>query len=233
MKPDGTVAEVLANEARFAVVCGDAVEVMRTLPDGCVDAVIMDPPYGVDIAEWDSDLPPQEWLDHCLRVSRGSVLWFGSGSRVIDFARYAPKPDRVMVWAPRFTLSRGAAHGMLYRWHVLAAWRPKSVGGRVHCDVLTHATGGHNEWNHSCTKPLPLMRDLVAAFAPEGGIVADFTAGSGTTGVAAVVEGRRAVLVEQDNGHAATCRRRLAETEPGKGTRKAKQLGLFAKAGAT
>jgi hypothetical protein len=35
VKAEGTVAEVLADEARFAVVCGDAVEVMRTLPDGC------------------------------------------------------------------------------------------------------------------------------------------------------------------------------------------------------
>lgn len=58
--------------------------------------------------------------------------------------------------------------------------------------------------------------------------VADWHAGSGTTGVAALLEGRRVILVERNPEHAETCRRRLAETLPGEGSRKAKQLGLFA-----
>ena len=228
MNAEGTVAEVLAGAARFAVVCGDAEDVWPTIADDAVDATIMDPPYGIDIAEWDGDLPPQAWLDHCLRISRGPVLWFGAAVRVLDFVHYAPRPDRVLTWAPSFALSRSASHGMLYRWHPIAAWRPKAEGGRVHCDVLRHPTDGRNTWNHPCTKPVKLMRDLVAAFVPMGGIVADFTAGSGATGVGALLEGRRVILVERDPEHAATCRRRLAETVPGEGTRKAKQLGLFA-----
>ena len=227
MTRDATVADVLEGRARWCVVEGDALDVWMVTPNEAFDTTIMDPPYGVDIAEWDSELPPQEWLDHCLRVSRGTVLWFGAATCVLNFAAYAPRPDRMMVWAPSFALTNATSHGMLYRWHVLAAWRPKSVGGRVHCDVLTHATGGRNEWNHPCTKPLALMRDIVAAFVPEGGVVADFTAGSGTTGVAALLEGRRVVLVERDSEHAETCRRRLEATEPGEGTRHAKQLSLF------
>ena len=40
-----TVAEVLDGRSRWAVVHGDALDVMRGLPDGCVDAVVTDPPY--------------------------------------------------------------------------------------------------------------------------------------------------------------------------------------------
>ena len=29
------------------VVCGDCIDVLRELPDGCVDAVVTDPPYGI------------------------------------------------------------------------------------------------------------------------------------------------------------------------------------------
>lgn len=29
------------------VICGDALEVLRGMPDGCVDAVVTDPPYGI------------------------------------------------------------------------------------------------------------------------------------------------------------------------------------------
>lgn len=80
---------------------------------------------------------------------------------------------------------------------------------------------------HETQKPLALMRELVRLFSDPGEVILDCHAGSGTTGVAALLEGRRVILVERDPTHAATCRRRLAETEPGEGTRKAKQLRLF------
>ena len=51
----------LAPEARWAVVQGDCVEVMRAMPDGSVDAVVTDPPYGLS-AEPD----PEEVLKHWL-----------------------------------------------------------------------------------------------------------------------------------------------------------------------
>lgn len=45
VKGEGTVAEVLAGEARFAVVCGDAVDVLRELPPNSINATVTDPPY--------------------------------------------------------------------------------------------------------------------------------------------------------------------------------------------
>lgn len=61
-------------------------------------------------------------------------------------------------------------------------------------------SGGRNF--HSTVKPLALMRWLVRLVTPPGGIVIDFFTGSGTTGVAAVLEGRRFLGVEldRDNG---------------------------------
>jgi DNA modification methylase len=45
-------------------------------------------------------------------------------------------------------------------------------------------------------KPLELMRWLVRLLCPPGGVVLDPTAGSGTTGAAAVLEGRRFIGIE-------------------------------------
>lgn len=63
---------------------GDCLEVLRTLPDASVDAIVTDPPYGLGFMgrEWD-DLPPGlPWALECLRVLKpgGHLLAFG-GSR--------------------------------------------------------------------------------------------------------------------------------------------------------
>lgn len=227
MTVTATPADVLAGSARWSVVEGDCLATMRAMPDASVDFVCQDPPYGVDIAEWDGDLPPQAWLDECLRISRGTVLWFGAAPKVLEFINYKPPPDRIMVWAPAFTLSRTAAHGLFYKWHPIVLWRPAASKSGVHDDVLRHNTPGRCAWNHNCTKPLKLMRDLVLAFSPPDGIVADFTAGSGTTGAGALAEGRRAILVERDPVHAQTCRDRCTEAETGVDWRKPGQSWLF------
>lgn len=60
---------------------GDCLEVMRTLPDASVDAVVTDPPYGLGFMgrEWDALPPGEEWARECLRVLKpgGHLLAFG------------------------------------------------------------------------------------------------------------------------------------------------------------
>jgi DNA modification methylase len=51
---------------------------------------------------------------------------------------------------------------------------------------------------HPTVKPLELMRWLVRLIAPPGGLVLDPFAGSGSTGAAAVLEGRRFLGIERD-----------------------------------
>ena len=45
MNAEGTVADVLAGAARFAVVCGERDEVLAAMGDATVDVTITDPPY--------------------------------------------------------------------------------------------------------------------------------------------------------------------------------------------
>ena len=46
MTPYPEIAAVLSGESDGCIVCGDCLEVMVAMPDGCVDCVITDPPYG-------------------------------------------------------------------------------------------------------------------------------------------------------------------------------------------
>lgn len=60
-------------------------------------------------------------------------------------------------------------------------------------------------------KPTALMRAIIRDYSRSGDVVLDPFAGSGTTGKAALAEGRRAVLVERVPGYAEIARRRVAE----------------------
>ena len=63
---------------------GDCLEVLRTLPDASVDAVVTDPPYGLAFMgkRWDYDVPTVEVWAECLRVLKpgGHLLAF-AGTR--------------------------------------------------------------------------------------------------------------------------------------------------------
>jgi site-specific DNA-methyltransferase (adenine-specific) len=63
---------------------------------------------------------------------------------------------------------------------------------------------------HPTVKPVSLIRWLVRLITPPGGTVLDPFAGSGTTGEAAMLEGRNAVLIEREAEYAADIRRRVS-----------------------
>lgn len=72
---------------------------------------------------------------------------------------------------------------------------------------------------HPTVKPLELMRWLVRLLCPPGGLVLDPTSGSGTTGAAAAMEGRRFVGIELEPAYIEIAAARIAHHSP-KGTRK-------------
>ncbi len=63
---------------------GECIEVMRSMPDNSVDALVTDPPYGLSFMgkKWDYDVPSEEVWRECLRVLKpgGHLLAF-AGTR--------------------------------------------------------------------------------------------------------------------------------------------------------
>jgi len=64
--------------------------------------------------------------------------------------------------------------------------------------------------HHPTVKPVALMRWLVRLVARPGDVVVDPFAGSGTTGVACVMEGREFIGIDQDAEYVEIARRRIA-----------------------
>lgn len=68
---DALIANKMAksywSEDRFvnAVIKGDCINVMQHLPDGCIDMVLCDLPYGTTQNKWDSIVPLDKlWLEY-------------------------------------------------------------------------------------------------------------------------------------------------------------------------
>lgn len=83
------------------IILGDCLEVMKGMPDKCVDLILTDPPYGIDYGkqlikgeefkdktnkhgwrnfgnpEWDSKKPEKEYFDEIVRISKNQIIWGG------------------------------------------------------------------------------------------------------------------------------------------------------------
>jgi DNA modification methylase len=190
---------------------GDCMEVLGGWRPGCVDAVVTDPPWnlGKDYGPHDDAMPRDahvawlgEVLARCRRVSRGPVV-FLPGSHLEDrvpelLARAGLAATATLTWR------KPAVEPIV--WAGLPA--PLSDAPRL-IAVPEPPAGDPAHGGHPCPKPPSLMRFLVGAAAPAGGLVLDPFAGSGTTLLAAAATGRRAVGIEIDARYAALARRRM------------------------
>ena len=59
---------------------GDCLELMKNIPDGSVDLVLTDPPYGTTACKWDSVIPFEPMWEQLNRIIKpnGAICLFGS-----------------------------------------------------------------------------------------------------------------------------------------------------------
>lgn len=64
----------------FNLYNGDCLEVMKDIPDGGVDAIICDPPFGTTSCRWDFVIPFDKMWEQLNRIikSNGAIVLFGS-----------------------------------------------------------------------------------------------------------------------------------------------------------
>ena len=79
----------------FDLKCGDCLELMKDIPDGSVDMILCDLPYGLTRNKWDCVLPMDDLWSAYKRVikSNGAIVLFGSepfssGLRISNLKMY-------------------------------------------------------------------------------------------------------------------------------------------------
>lgn len=197
---------------------------LAAIPSGSVDAVVVDPPYGIGYrsrkgAVANDRRPFIWWLYDAYRVTkrRAALLCFCRWDvqevfRVaIEAAGFSVRSQ--IVW-DRMVHSAGNVRQQFAPQHDVAWFATKGnfsfPGGRPR-SVLPVRRVSYRAAEHPTEKPFDLMRQLVSAITPPNGVVLDPCAGSGSTGAAAVWERRRFIGIELDEHHANTATRRLCE----------------------
>ncbi len=77
----------------------------------------------------------------------------------------------------------------------------KAARGKLPTDTWWHTivpTNSHEKTGYPTQKPLGILRRIVQASSPRGGMVLDFFAGSGTTGAACLEAGRQFILIDDN-----------------------------------
>ncbi len=222
---------------RCSVIQGDCHVLMRAMPASSIGLVVTDPPYGIDYRDGAgrriaNDHSPQIWwLDQAYRVLKlgaaiacfcrwdveqafaSALKWAGFTlrSQVVWDKQIHGKGDLRRTFAPQHELILFATKGARFSFK---AGRPKSI--------MRFRRPGR-ERVHPTEKPVPLLRELVRRLSTNDLPVLDPFCGSGSTGEACGLEGKRFVGIEIDKEYARIARRRIARATPR--TRKDKMRG--------
>ena len=92
-------------------------------------------------------------------------------------------------------------------------FRSEDGGPRLMRSVI-YSRNEHGTALHPTQKPVPILQPLIRYSCPPGGVVLDPFAGAGSTGLAAKIEGRDAVLIEISEEYAEMARQRIRDDAP-------------------
>ena len=205
---------------RLQILHGDFRDVLSDQPDASVDLIFTDPPYHESALPLWSDLAELS----ATALKPGSFLLTYSGHIFLPevFRRVC---DRGLEYY--WMLSVDHTHGQVsfpkrhcfVSWKPLIMWRKRSSS---EADEPSEAEPTH-EWfkdrliagdpttkdYHEWAQPLSQAEKMVVKFCPPGGLVMDPMCGSATIPLAALLNDRLAVGVEEDRGHYERAKQRV------------------------
>lgn len=205
-----------------------------------VDAIIADPPYNINQAEWDNDFDLSEIVSVCKKLLKpnGNFIIFQGWSNVCETKQLLDKYFICQDWIiyDRIKGRGGKKHlvstredilwytnGDNYTFNKIPSTIKKKTGGlglkngcefralsNVWTDISSIVPWSKERVNHPTQKPVQLMKRCVELWTNEGDLVLDFTMGSGSTGVACKELGRRFIGIDNNEEYVNIAKERLS-----------------------
>lgn len=230
----------------------DCIEGMRAIPDGSIDMILCDLPYGTTACKWDTIIPFEPLWEQYERIIKGDGaivltasqpftsalvmsnpklfryewIWDKKIPSGMSYARFQPMRQHEVV----LVFSKGR---VTYNPQMIKRDKPIKAGGMKPSDSA--ATNGYTALKktydyknpttllqfdkvrkgsvHPTQKPVDLFRYLIRTYTNPGEIVLDNCMGSGTTAVAATIEGRSWIGFETEREYVEIANKRLDSLE--------------------
>jgi DNA modification methylase len=208
------------------IACGDSTkieDVKKLMASDVADAVITDPPYGIDYQSnyrkqkfdrlKNDDIVMDGWIEPCAKFSSGWFIFFCAWQRLDEWIAVGRKVGdltNLLIW------KKAAAMGDLAgsfspTFEVALAYNrgAKLVGGVRPSAVFEHAIESAAGFYHPTTKPVSLIAELMINVSES--IVLDPFSGSGTTIIACERTGRKCRAIELNPAYVAVAIQRWAD----------------------
>ena len=202
---------------------GDCLELMPTIPDGSVDMVLTDIPYGkvnrkanirnldkgiADVCEFDiSDMAL-----HLCRVCSGSIYVFCGTEQVSDLRGTFVESGlstRLCVWEKTNPSPMNGQYLWLSSIECCVYARKSGAVFNEFCKSSVWRFPTAKSTFHPTQKPIPLLEYLIRTSTNEGATVLDNCMGSGSTGVACAETNRNFIGIEKDANYFAIAQERV------------------------
>jgi len=207
---------------------GDCLERMKDIPDGSVDMVLTDPPYGMSFRsnyrknryEGIKNDEGLDWLDDFVcqlyRVcTSGSAQYVFCSFHNVDLFKQAFqrkfKVKNILVWEKNNT-SMGDLKGDFAPKveFILFMHKGRSlIRGKREPNIFRFSRTGNNL--HPTEKPVDMCEYLISKFSDENDSIFDPFMGSGTTGLAAANTNRNFIGIEIDSEYFSIAESRINE----------------------
>lgn len=188
------------------ITCADCLDILKQLPDKCVDLVLTDPPYGIKAdkgtngfgasknrrysSEWDSKTPDLEIFNEIIRISKKAIIFGGN-----YFTDKLPVSKCWIVWDK---VGENKFENPFA--DVELAWtNDTKVCKKYTCVQQGFINEDKSQKRiHPTQKPLKLFEQILQDYSNENDLVLDCFSGSGTTAVACHNLKRRFICIEKD-----------------------------------
>ena len=209
---------------------GDCLQVMRGMDDNSVDAVIGDPPYGIDYQSarrsdkslWkpkiENDKQPfLGWGNDVNRIVKSTVhifyRWDVQGEFEKELQQSGLNLKSQIIW-DKVIHGMGDLKGEYAPQHENIFFATKSgffFHGKRPSTIIRQKRVLPDKLTHPNEKPVPLIAKLILDCTRPGDTILDPFMGSGTTGVACVQTGRNFIGIEIDEKYYAIAQRRIKD----------------------
>ena len=210
---------------------GDCLELMKELPNGSIDMILADLPYGILSSEkWDQCLPLDKlWIQYKRLIkNHGCIALFGQepfSSRLrlsnVDWYRYD------WIWQKSQAGGVMLSHDRPLRsYETISVFSPNKTAFHPPLESqdrfdeeqkfpkdIIYFSNRRKKSYHPTQKPVRLLEYLIQTYTEEGGTVLDNTMGSGSTGVAALATKRKFIGYELNDKFFQIAEKRIEEED--------------------